>query len=143
VLLKPITIYNMDEMENKQGKITKYCWLKVKRGNQEHQMRFYLTGIEKDCFILGYPFLLQFNPQINWQKGQILGPATKILTIGFKQAQRLLRRPQRQAIRMCKGQPKEGEAIYYRRATIAQDMAHKLQRKQPRNTPEGLPKEYE
>jgi hypothetical protein len=80
VLPKPITIYNVDGMENKQGKITKYCWLKV------------LTGIGKDCFILGYPFLLAFNPQINWQKGQILGPATKISTIGFKQAQKLLRR---------------------------------------------------
>jgi hypothetical protein len=143
VLPKPITIYNVDGMDNKQGKITKYCWLKVKRENQEHQMRFYLTGIGKDRFILGYPFLLAFNPQINWQTGQILGPVTKISTIGFKQAQRLLRRTQLQAIRMCKGRPREGEAIYYRRATTAQDMAHKWQRRQPRSTPEGLPKEYE
>jgi hypothetical protein len=30
VLPKPITIYNVDGMENKQGKIIKYCWLKVK-----------------------------------------------------------------------------------------------------------------
>jgi hypothetical protein len=111
VLPKPITIYNVDGTENKQGKITKYCWLKVKRGNQEHRMRFYLTGIGMDCFILGYHFLLTFNPQINWQKGQILGPVTKISTIGFKQAQRLLRRTQLRAIRMCKGQPKEGEAM--------------------------------
>jgi hypothetical protein len=36
VLPKLITIYNMDGMANKQGKITKYCWLKVKQGNQEH-----------------------------------------------------------------------------------------------------------
>jgi hypothetical protein len=103
VLPKPITIYNVDGMENKQGKITKYCWLKVKRENQEHRMRFYLTGIGKDHFILGYPFLLAFNPQINWQKGQILEPATKISTIGFKQAQRLLRGTQLRAMRMCKG----------------------------------------
>jgi hypothetical protein len=143
VLPKPITIYNVYGTENKQGKITKYCWLKVQWGNQEHWMRFYLTGIGKDCFILGYPFLLTFNPQIKWQKGQIQGPATKISTIGFKQAQRPLRRTQLWAIRMCKGQPKEGEAIYYRRATTAQDMVHKWQRKQPRSTPEGLPKEYE
>jgi hypothetical protein len=143
VLPKLITIYNMDGMEHKQGKINKYCWLKVKWGNQEHQMWFCLTGIGKGCFILGYPFLLTFNPQIDWQKGQILGPATKISTIGFKQAQRLLRRTQLWAIRICKGRPKEGEAIYYRRATTAQDMVHKWQRKQPRSTPKGLPKEYE
>jgi hypothetical protein len=29
-LPKLITIYNVDGTENKQGKITQYCWLKVK-----------------------------------------------------------------------------------------------------------------
>ena len=93
-LPKPITIYNVDGTENKHGKITRYCWLKVRRGDKEHRMRFFLTGIEKDHFILGYPFLFAFNPQIDWKKGHILGPATKISTIGFKQAHRLLRKIQ-------------------------------------------------
>jgi hypothetical protein len=30
VLSKPTTIYNIDRTENKQGKLIKYCWLKVK-----------------------------------------------------------------------------------------------------------------
>jgi hypothetical protein len=84
-LPKPITIYNVDGTENKQGKITQYCWLKVKRGNQEHQMKFFLTNIGKDHFILGYPFLYAFNPQMNWKEGQMLGPTTKISTIEFQQ----------------------------------------------------------
>jgi hypothetical protein len=129
-LPKPITIYNVDGTGNKQGKITKYCWLKVKKGNKEHQMRFFLTGLGKDRFILGYPFLFTFNPQVNWQEGKILGPATKILTIGFRQAQRLLRNTQLQAIKACGGWPKKGEVIYYRRATTAQDMAHRWQKRQ-------------
>jgi hypothetical protein len=57
-LPKPITIFNVDGTENKQGKITKYCWLKVKKGNREQRMRFFLTGLGKDRFILGYPFLI-------------------------------------------------------------------------------------
>ena len=61
-LPKPITIYNVYRAENKQGKVTRYCWLKVRQGNKEHWMRFFLTGIGKDCFILGYPFLFTFNP---------------------------------------------------------------------------------
>ena len=44
-LPRPITIYNVDGTENKQGKITRYCWLKVKRGDKEHRMRFFITGI--------------------------------------------------------------------------------------------------
>ena len=29
-LTRLVTIYNVDGTENKQGKITKYCWLRVK-----------------------------------------------------------------------------------------------------------------
>ena len=69
VLPKPVTIYNVDGTENKQGKITQYCWLRVIRGKQKHRMRFYLTALGKDQFILGYPFLYAFNPTIDWQEG--------------------------------------------------------------------------
>ena len=48
VLLKPVTIYNVDGTENKQGKITQYYWLQVIKEKQEHQMRFYLTALGKD-----------------------------------------------------------------------------------------------
>jgi len=41
---------------NDQGSITYYCWLKVRVGEQEEKMRFYLTGLGKERFILGYPF---------------------------------------------------------------------------------------
>ena len=34
-LLKPITIYNIDGTENRQGKVTQYCWLKIRKGNEE------------------------------------------------------------------------------------------------------------
>jgi hypothetical protein len=34
-LPKPITIYNIDGTENRQGKVTQYCWLKIRKGNEE------------------------------------------------------------------------------------------------------------
>ena len=141
-LPKPVTIYNVDGTENKQGKITRYCWLKVKRGKQEHRMRFFLTALGKDRFIFGYPFLYAFNPQVDWKEGRMLGPETEIQTIGFKRAHRLLRRTQLRAIRACGTWPKKGEAIYYRRATTSQDMAHKWQRRQGKAPPDELPEEY-
>ena len=106
-------------------------------------MRFFLTGIGNDHFILGYPFLFAFNPQIDWKKGHILGPATKISTIGFKQAHRLLRKIQLRAIRACGGWPKKGEVIYYRRATTSQDMAWRWQRKLGKTAATKLPEEYQ
>src|SRR6267142_3947284 len=109
ILPKPITIHNLDGTENKQGKITQYCWLRIKRGDKEQWMRFFITDTGEDRFILGYPFLSTFNPQVDWSKGQILGPMTNVLTIEFKQAQKQLRRVQLQAIRTYARRPKTRE----------------------------------
>src|SRR6266850_271958 len=84
-------------------------------------MRFFITNTGEDHFVLGYPFLSTFNPQVDWSKGQISGPTANVLTIEFKQAQKQLRRVQLQAIRTCTRQPKTGEAIYYRRVMTTQD----------------------
>ena len=34
-LPEPIMVYNMDGTENRQGKVTQYCWLKIRKGNEE------------------------------------------------------------------------------------------------------------
>jgi len=82
-LSEPIAIYNIGEMKNKQGKTTQYCWLKVKRRNQEYRMRSFTIRIRKDCLIFEYPFTLTFYLQEGWQKKQILEPKT---STGFKLA---------------------------------------------------------
>ena len=138
-LPKPITIYNVDGTENKQGKITRYCWLKVKKGNQQQRMKFFLTDIGKDHFILGYPFLHAFNPEMNWKEGQMLGPTVRISTTDFQQIQRLLRQTQLRAIRAHGRWPRKGETIYYRRVTTTQETAHNWQKEQARATTGRLP----
>jgi Retroviral aspartyl protease len=100
-LPKPITIYNLDGMENEQGMISQYCWLKIRQGNKECAMRFFITKMKKDHLILGHPFLSAVNPQIDWQKRRIIGPAIEISTIGFSTAQGLLRKTQLRALRVC------------------------------------------
>jgi len=68
-LSKPITIYNIGETKNKQGKTTQYCWLEVKKRDQEYRMRSFTIRLRKDCLIFECPFALTFNLQKNWQKG--------------------------------------------------------------------------
>ena len=65
-LKKPIIVHNMDGTKNSQGSIKYYCWLKVKIGRKEEKMMFFLTGLGKERFILGYPFFWSFDPQIDW-----------------------------------------------------------------------------
>jgi hypothetical protein len=44
---------------------------------------FYITALGSNYAILGYPWLKEFNPNIDWNKGQILGPKIQIETCGL------------------------------------------------------------
>jgi gag-polyprotein putative aspartyl protease len=59
-------IYNIDGTENKAGKITRSCMLRVRKGNKQAHQRFFITSLGNDRVILGYPWLEEFNPEINW-----------------------------------------------------------------------------
>jgi Retroviral aspartyl protease len=68
---KPVKAYNVDEMENKWGTINAYINLKFSLGEQKFKKRFYVTGLEKQRIILGFPWLHKYNPIIDWKKGEI------------------------------------------------------------------------
>jgi hypothetical protein len=85
-LPKPVTIYNLDRMENVQGRISQYCWLKVRKGDKEYAMRFFIAKVGRDCLTLGHPFFSIVNPEINWKEKIVTGPAIDISTVGFNTA---------------------------------------------------------
>jgi hypothetical protein len=85
-LPKPVIIYNLDGMKNAQGRISQYCWLKVRKGDKEYTMRFFIVKVGRDCLILGHPFFSIVNPEIDWKKKRVTGPAIDISTIGFSAA---------------------------------------------------------
>ena len=60
-------------------------------------MRFYLTNLGKDRFILGYPFLWEFNLRIDWKTGQLLEGDVEIETMRFDHTQKLVAKVQGQA----------------------------------------------
>lgn len=70
---RPLTVYNVDGSENKQGKITHYCWLQVGFQGRQHLQKFFIAMLGKDSIILGYPFLYMFNLSLNFQKGVLSG----------------------------------------------------------------------
>ena len=86
-LAKTIPVHNVDGSINKNGNIDSYVWLKVKFRKEEKNMKFYLTSIGKERFILGYPFLETFNPAVDWKSGN-LGGRVQIETLSFRRAQR-------------------------------------------------------
>ena len=76
-LAYPRIIYNIDGTLNKARSITHVCPIKLQIGDQIQEMNFYVTDLGQDRMILGFPFLQQFNPKINWE-GKILDPPQKI-----------------------------------------------------------------
>ena len=71
-LPQPLTVHNVDGTENRTGKIEFYCWLRIYYQGHPARMRFYLTSLEEDDFILGYLFLYLFNPDIDWRKERLV-----------------------------------------------------------------------
>ena len=76
-------IFNVDGTENIAGRLTEFCTLRVRKGDQSHLQTFYITSLSTDRAILGYPWLKTFNPRINWEEGRILGPEIRIETCGL------------------------------------------------------------
>jgi Retroviral aspartyl protease len=64
----PIEVFNVDGTPNKRGTITKYTWLDLTINGQTQTHNLLVTGLEKQKVILGYPWLKQTNPDINWKE---------------------------------------------------------------------------
>ncbi len=65
-LQKPRKIWNIDNMENKDGLITHYIDLNVQTKGICRDMRFLVTNIRNEDVVLGYPWLSTFEPQFDW-----------------------------------------------------------------------------
>jgi hypothetical protein len=83
-LCKLLTIHNVDGTKNQQGKIEHYCWLKIRHQDKTIWMKFFLTNLGKDRFILGYLFLFVFNLDVDWQRAKLRGGVVGIETTGFQ-----------------------------------------------------------
>jgi len=57
--------------------------LKVRIKKHKRRMKFFLTNLGNNQFILGYLFLKEFNPKIDWEKAQLLDRELEIKTMGF------------------------------------------------------------
>jgi len=68
-------VHNIDGSKNNAGQITNYLDLVVSQGNKKVSERFYVTNLGGKRIILGYPWLWDFNPQIDWPNYKLIGPS--------------------------------------------------------------------
>ncbi len=70
-LPEPLSVYNVDGTLNKKGMITSYIEPDLKIGERIKQTRLYVTGLGKQKVILGFPWLQDENPTVDWKSGEI------------------------------------------------------------------------
>src|SRR6202043_3982518 len=70
-LQNPITMYNVDGTQNKDGKIWFGIDLLVRVGDHQEQIHFLLGKTQSHMVILGHDWLKRHNPEINWVKAEV------------------------------------------------------------------------
>jgi hypothetical protein len=66
-LTKPIPVYNIDGTANDAGMITDIADIILRYENHSERTQLAITRLGKQSLILGYNWLCNHNPEINWQ----------------------------------------------------------------------------
>jgi hypothetical protein len=74
LLDQPMGIRNVDGTDNRGGIIKHWLPVAIFQGTTSHMLKFIITNLGWDRLILGYPWLRDFNPEINWITKFIKGP---------------------------------------------------------------------
>ena len=74
--LGPIVL-NVDRTKNKKGTITSFVELNARINREWMNLCLLVTGLGKQKIILGFPWLHEYNPEINWKTGISLGEKWK------------------------------------------------------------------
>ena len=70
-LLSPITMYNVDGTQNRDGKIRYGMELLVTVGDHRERIHFLLGKTQSHMVILGHDWLKRHNPEIDWMKAEV------------------------------------------------------------------------
>ena len=69
-LEQPLIARNVDGTQNKKGKITSFVVLNLVIDGRTKRTRLLITGLGRQKIILGFSWLREQNPDINWQTGK-------------------------------------------------------------------------
>jgi hypothetical protein len=145
-LVYPRKVFNVDGTENRNGMIIKSCMLHVCHGGKQARQRFYITNLGDDHILLGYPWLEEFNPDIDWKAGAMKGPqieleVTSLAWQNWRQGQA--------AIKIAQMEPEweAGDELIICKTHFAQDWAITEQARKGKDkavtvTDQGIPDEY-
>jgi hypothetical protein len=80
-LRRPIVVRNVDGTHNHKGHITHRTIVELTVANRRQWISFLITGLGKQRIILGLPWLVKENPDINWQLGTLQWRPTPLVIV--------------------------------------------------------------
>ena len=76
-LKEPVITRNVDGTENKKGRITSFVQLDLTINGRTTTTQLMVTGLGKQKIILGFPWLNEHNPNIDWKTGRFTWRANR------------------------------------------------------------------
>jgi len=67
----PIPAYNMDSSPNRAGQISKVVDIVLYYKTHSKRTLFTVSSLRRQSMILGYTWLKNHNPEVNWQTGEV------------------------------------------------------------------------
>jgi hypothetical protein len=71
LLHKPIPVFNVDGIPNEAGMITRVTDLILRYKDYAERTTFAVTSLGKEDVILGYTWLREHNPEVDWQTQEV------------------------------------------------------------------------
>ena len=70
-LSRPIAVYNVDGSPNEAGEISEVVDILLRYKNHSERSLLAVTGLGNQKLLLGYTWLKEHNPEIDWQTGEV------------------------------------------------------------------------
>jgi gag-polyprotein putative aspartyl protease len=70
-LTRPIPVYNVDGTANEAGSICEVIDVVLRYQDHAERAQFAVTGLGNQDMILGYSWLREHNPEVNWSTGEV------------------------------------------------------------------------
>ena len=137
------TIWNIDGTHNKAGTIKHYVDLQIRCGHKTEEMRFLVTDLGQDDIVLGYPWLVAFQTNINWKDATLdeeLQPLV-IKTLGLKLDPEI-KRVRDAWIWKAQLLANGDEEVFIRRASASTQLAVKALPKEEKTWDQIVPPQY-
>jgi len=70
-LSRNILVFNVDSSPNEAGQISEVIDVLLRYKTHSERMLLAVSGLGKQSLILGYNWLKDHNPKVNWEKGEV------------------------------------------------------------------------